>query len=58
MSQKSYNYSTNLRDSIITTDKRFVNIDNGRMVGTRWICLSAKDNISFYFDSFGGWIST
>ena len=42
------------RDSKITTDRGFVNIDNGEQGGTHWTCFTVKDNRSFYFDSFGG----
>ena len=38
----------------MTTDKCFANIDNGRVGGSHWDCFIAKDNKSFYFDSFGG----
>ena len=40
--------------SIITTDKRFVSIDNGTMGGFHWACFYLNENKSFYFDSFGG----
>ena len=52
--KKVYNNSIYSRDSIITTGKRFINIDNGRMGGTHWTCFSIEDNKSIYFDSFGG----
>ena len=42
------------RDSKITTDKGFVNIDNGEQGGTYWTCFNVKDNKSSYFDSFYG----
>ena len=42
------------RDSKMITDKGFANIDNGRVGGSHWDCFIAKDNKSFYFDSFGG----
>ena len=31
--QRVYNYKIYLRDSIITTNKRFVNLDDGSQVG-------------------------
>ena len=52
--QRVYNYKIHPRDSIKTTDKGFVNIDDGIMGGSHWVCLIVKDNKSFYFDSFGG----
>ena len=42
------------RESIITTKKGFINIDNGQMGGTHWTCFVVKDNKSFYSDTFGG----
>ena len=44
----------NPRVSKICSDKRFVNLDNGRMGGTPWTCFITKDNKSYYYDSFGG----
>ena len=52
--QKIYNYPIYPRDSKIYSDKGFVNIDNGSMGGSHWVCFIVKDNKSFYFDSFGG----
>ena len=52
--QKIYNYKIYPRDSKITTDKGFVNIENGEQGGTHWTCFYIKDNQSYYFDSFGG----
>ena len=52
--QRVYNYKIYPRDSKIQSDKGFVNIDVGRMGGTRWTCYIVKDNKSYYFDSFGG----
>ena len=52
--QKVYNYPIYPRDSIIYSDKGFVNIDNGSQGGTHWTCFIEKDKKSFYFDSFGG----
>ena len=53
--QKIYNYKIYPRDSKITTDKGFVNIDNGEQNGTHWTCFIIKDNeTNYYFDSFGG----
>ena len=52
--QRIYNYPIYPRDSKIYSDKGFVNIDNGSQGGTHWTCFIVKDNISYYFDSFGG----
>ena len=52
--QRVYNYRIYPRDSRILTDKGFVNIDDGSMMGTHWTCFIIKENKSFYFDSFGG----
>ena len=52
--QRVYNYNIYPRDSKIHSDKGFVNIDNGSQGGTHWTCFYIKDNISFYFDRFGG----
>ena len=63
--QNFFMYLIHHRDSKITTDKLFINIDNGSMGGTPWTCFYSKDKAdsmshtgsakkSFYFDSFGG----
>ena len=52
--QKVYIYHIYPRDSIITTKRGFVNIDDGSMGGTHWTCFYMTDNKSFYLDSFGG----
>ena len=52
--QRIYNHSIYPRDSIIFSDKGFVNIDNCSMGGSHWTAFIVKDNKSFYFDSFGG----
>ena len=52
--QKIYNYPIYPKNSIIYSDRGFINIDDGRMGGTHWTCFIVKDNKSFYFDSFGG----
>ena len=52
--QRVYNYKIHPRYSIITTNKGFVNIDDGSLGGTHWTCFIVKDNKSYYFDSFGG----
>ena len=51
--QRVYNYPIYPRDSKTYSDKSFVNIDNGKRVGTHWNCFIVKDNKSYYFDSFG-----
>ena len=40
------------RVSKIASERGFVNIDNGQMSGTHWVCLK-KGNESYYTDSFG-----
>ena len=52
--QRIYNYKIYPTDSKISTDKGFVNIDNGSQGGTHWTCFIVKNNKSYYFDSFGG----
>ena len=51
--KKSDNYPICSRDSIINTNKGFINIEDGNMGGKHWTCFFIKDK-SFYFDSFGG----
>ena len=51
--QKLYSYPIYARDSKIYSDRVFVNIDDGSIGGTHWICFIVKDNKSYYFDSFG-----
>ena len=50
--RKVYNYSSYPRDSIITTDKGFLNIDNVSMGGTHWTCFHMKNNKALYFVFF------
>ena len=52
--QRVYNYPIYPRDSKIYSDKGFVNIDNGFLGGSHWVCFIIKDKKSYYFDSFGG----
>ena len=52
--QQIYIYPKNRRDSKIYSDRSFVNIDNGSMGGSHWVCFIVKNNKSYYFDSFGG----
>ena len=52
--QKVFNYPIYPRDSKIYSDRGFVNIDNGSQGGTHWCCFIIKDDMSYYFDSFGG----
>ena len=52
--QRVYSYPIYPGDSKIYSDKRFVNIDNGSMGGSHWVCFIVKDNKSYCFDSFGG----
>ena len=52
--QRLYTYPIYPRDSKITSDKVFVDIDDSSRGGTHWNCFIVKDEISFYFDSFGG----
>ena len=51
--QKVYNYPIYPRDSKIYSDKGFVNIGGYYNGGSHWCAFYIKDNISFYFDSFG-----
>ena len=52
--QKIYNYPIYPRDSKIKSDKAFINIGDGSQGGTHCTCFIAKDNKSYYFDSYGG----
>ena len=52
--QEKYSYPRYPRYSKIHSDKGFVNIDNGSMGGSHWICFIVKYNKSYDFDSFGG----
>ena len=45
--QKEYNYDIYPRDSKIHSDRGFVNIDNGSMGGSHWVCFIVKDNKSY-----------
>ena len=51
--QRTHNYNMYPRDSKISSDKMFLNIDNGSMGGSHWTYFMVKDNKSYYFDSFG-----
>ena len=53
-SQRVYKYQKYPKDSKICSDRGFVNIDNGGMGGTHWVCFIVKYKTSYYFDSFGG----
>ena len=44
--QRVCNYKIYPRDSKTITDKEFVNIDDGSMGGSHWICFIVKDNKS------------
>ena len=48
--QRVYNYLIYHRDF----DRGIVNIDKGSLCGAHWIYFIIKDNISYYFVSFGG----
>ena len=52
--QRVYNYPIYPRDSKVSSDKGFVNIDDGRMSEPHWSCFIVKDKKSLYYDSFGG----
>ena len=52
--KKVFNYPIYPRNSKISSDKRFFNIDDGRMGGSHWTCFIVKFKKSFYSDSFGG----
>ena len=45
--QQIYNYPIYPRDSKIYSNKGFVNIDDGSMSGSHWICFIVKDNKSY-----------
>ena len=52
--QKKYNYPMYPRDSKLSSDKGFINLENGFQGETRWTCFYTKENKLYYFDSFGG----
>ena len=52
--QRVHDCKTYPRDSKKYSDKRVVNIDDGRMVGRHWTCFILIDKKSYYFHSFGG----
>ena len=52
--QKLYNYHMYPTESILTTNKGFINIENGAQGGTHWTCFHVKHSKSFYFESFSG----
>ena len=41
--QRNYNNPNYPKDSIIYSDKRFVNIDDGSRFGTHWTCFIVKN---------------
>ena len=51
--KRVYNYKIYPRDSKITTENGFANLDNGEQGGTHWTCFLIKNGESYYFDSFG-----
>ena len=52
--QQVYTYEIYPRDSKTSTDKGFVNIDNGEQGGIHWVCYIVEVMNSNYFDSYGG----
>ena len=52
--QRVYKYPIYPRYTKTYSDKGFVNIDNGSMGGSHWVCFIIIDKKSYYFDSFGG----
>ena len=52
--QRVYIHRVYQRDSKITTDKGFVNIDNGSMGGSHGVVSYKKGNKSYYFESLAG----
>ena len=42
--QRVYDYKIYPRDFKIHSDKGFVNMDNGSMGGTHWMCFVVKSN--------------
>ena len=41
--QRVYSYPIYPRDSKLSSDRGFVNIDNGSQGGTHWTCFRVKD---------------
>ena len=52
--QKAYNYPIYPRDSLLYSEKGFVNIENGSQGGTLWTCFIVKYNKSYYYDPYEG----
>ena len=52
--QRVYIYPIYPRDSKIHSNKGFVNIDEGSIMGTDLNCFIIKDNKPYYYDGFGG----
>ena len=45
--QRVFNSPIYPRDSKISSDKGFVNIDNGSVGGSHWTCFIVEDNKSY-----------
>ena len=54
--KEGYNFRFHPRDSKITTDKKFVKLENCNMGSIHWTCFNMKDNISSYIDSPGSFL--
>ena len=52
--QRAFEIKKHPRDSLMTTNKRFVDLDTGQTGGTQWLAFYVKYKKSYYFDSFGG----
>ena len=53
--QRVYKFPICPRDCKIYSYKGFVNIENGSMGGSHWVCFIIKDNRSCNFDPFRGY---
>ena len=51
---RTYYYPIYPSDSKLYSDRGFVNIVNGSVGGTHWVCFYIKDNKSLFLISFGG----
>ena len=56
--QKNFKYLIYPRVSKMFSGRRLINIEHSRMGGIHCTCFHIKDNISFFFDSFGGQFDT
>ena len=47
--ERFYNYKTYPRDSKIFSDRGFVNIDDGSLVGSHWTCFIVEKKQTLLF---------